>query len=157
MNNILKAPKLLKNTFSSKGSPMSLYLCETDKWRPTELIHYFDQNGNYIESKLKTQQCDRFLTTTGYYPHIASYSTWKPSRKKPYIEVFDINTRMIPQDPPTHLIFWNAVKEGFARRDPFVKTGDDCGNFYFYVQYLVKDKVGKKPAAKKPSTDLLAE
>ena len=48
MNNILKAPKLLKNTFSSKGSPMSLYLCETDKWRPTELIHYFDQNGNYI-------------------------------------------------------------------------------------------------------------
>ena len=137
MNNTLFIPHSLKQEISPKGVPTYLYLIETDKWRPTEIIHYFDQDSNYLESKLKTEICNQYSIVVGDYPYSKSNCYWKPNGKGTHTEVFNINDHEIPQNPK-HLIFWNAVKEGFAKRDPFVKTGNDCGNFSFYVQYLVK-------------------
>lgn len=123
--------------------------------RPTELIHYFTQDGDYIESvfilDLHEQQIVK--STNGNRQRIL----WqKTGEKRKRDEPFNINDIPYKNDDETFNEFYKEVKECFKKKGARVITKMIYPEYNFIVQYLVKPrKVDSKATNAQPSNALI--
>ena len=148
--------KLVAKKHLEDGSVLLIWSLGTYD-RPVEIIHYFDQHANYLESLFITEQKELMkiekTPVSANKPRIFWKKVGKANKG-----VFNINTYIYPDDEMNNA-FWGAVKECFNKREPKVDVWIPSARtrYTFIVQYLVKEKVVKKSAATRPSADLLAE
>lgn len=105
--------------------------------RPTELIHYFTQDGEYIESVFILELHEQVIvkSSDGNKQRIL----WqKTGEKRKRCEPFDINGIPCKKDDETFNEFYREVKDCFNNKKPRVITKKIYPEYNFIVQYLVK-------------------